>query len=152
MAVVTSKSDLIHDYLDENSIQPDPARARGRLIIATGTVTNAADDSDTSSYHLADIPADAILHEDTFFDVENWGFAQVVIGTSVDTDALIDVLKSAANIQKPKVEGDANHGKMVWEMLGLASNPGGNIALYAHAEAAATAAGSMPFRIAYLYA
>lgn len=151
MAPVTqNRSDLIHDPYDTSSVPPDPKQARGRLIVATGTVANAADDSNTSMYHLADIPADAILHEDTFFDVENWGFAQVVIGTRSDTDALVDQTKATENTVTPIAIGDANHGKSLWEVLGLAANPGGLIGIWAHAEANATGAGSMPFRIAYL--
>lgn len=45
MAVVTEKSDLMHDYLDSTSTPPDPVQARGRPIYATGTVANGADDS-----------------------------------------------------------------------------------------------------------
>jgi hypothetical protein len=87
MAVVTSKSNLVHDSFDTGVYPPDPVEARGRLVILTGTVTNAADDSDTSMYHLADLPSRCVLHKDTFFDVENDGFAQIVIGTKSATDA-----------------------------------------------------------------
>ncbi|MBY5988213.1 hypothetical protein [Roseovarius atlanticus] len=149
MPVVEGKSDLIHDPRAGDT-PPDPQRARGELISMVGAVSNLGTDSDTSMYHLADIPSDAIVHPDTVFDVENWGFAQVVIGTETDTDALLDVAKSAATTQSPFAFGDANHGKAWWEALGLASDPGGFISLYAHAEANATGAGSMPFCIAYL--
>lgn len=142
-------SDLIRDYLDTTP-GPDPVQARGRYVAATGTVANAADAETNSTYHLADIPAEAILHEDTFFDVENWGFAAIKIGTASDSAALVDQLKSAENIAQPIAIGDANHAKRFWEVLGLAKNPGGKIAIYAHAAANATGAGSMPFRIAYL--
>lgn len=153
MAVVTTLSDLIHDPLNRAETAPDapdPQRARGRVICAVGTVANAGDDSNLSSYHLADIPSRAILHEDTFFDVENWGFAQVVIGIEGDTDALVDQTKATENIVTPIAMGDANHGKALWEMLGLAEDPGGDIRIIASAEANATGAGAMPFRIAYL--
>ena len=151
MAIVKGKSDLIRNaYLGEGLVDPD--RIAGIVRHATGTVANAATDSTGSMYHLADIPSHAILHEDTFFDVQGWGFAQVVIGTRTDTDALLDVAKSAANMQNPIAQGDANHGKRLWEVLGLAANPGGNIGIWAHAEGNATAAGSMPFRISYIVA
>lgn len=51
----------------------------------------------------------------------------------------------------PIANGDANHGKRLWEVLGLASDPGGMIALWKHAAANATGAGSMPFAIHYLH-
>lgn len=151
MAVVETNSDLIHDYLDPGSVPPDPVQARGRLIVATGTVANAADDSNGSMYHLVDLPSDCILQPDTFFDVQNDGFAQIVIGTRGDTDALIDQTRATENTVSPIAAGDAHHGKRLWEVLGLAADPGGNIGLYKHAEADATGAGSMPFAIHYLY-
>lgn len=150
MPVVSGKSNLIHGTFDYGADAPDPQAAKGRLILATGTVANAADDSNASMYELARIPSQALLHEATFFDVENWGFAQVVIGTKTDTDALLDVARSAANVQSPIAIGDAHHGKPLWEILGLAADPGGDISLWAHAEAGATGAGTMPFRIAYI--
>lgn len=150
MAVVSGKSDLIPVSGGGNA--PSPQKARGRLVAMTGSVSNAADDSNTSKFHLANVPSDALVHEDTFFDVENWGFAQVVIGTETDTDALVDQTLATENTVTPFAVGDANHGKPWWEALGLAADPGGYIALYAHAEADATGAGSMPFRIAYLQA
>lgn len=149
MAVVMGKSSLIGDYLAQVD-NPDPELARGRPIFAVGVLTNAADDSNTSMYELARIPSHAILTELTKFDVENWGFAQTVIGTKTDTDALLDVATNAATTQAPIVFGDANHGKRLWEVLGLAEDPKTEISLWVHAEADATAAGNMPFQIVYL--
>ena len=150
MPIVDIKSDL---YRDAHLLEPsvDPLKSKGRAIYMTGTVENAATDSTGSKYRLAELPADCYLHEDTFFDVENDGFAQIVIGTNSDTDALLDVARSAAAIQQPVAIGDANHGKQLWEILGMAENPGGYITLFKHAEANATAAGSMPFRIVYIW-
>lgn len=150
MAVETGKSDLIRDYLAGEGA-PDPMRLKGRRFIATGTVANGAADSNLSMYHLIDLPSDCILDEDTAFDVENWGFAQVVIGTQTDTDALLDVARSAATTQRPIAFGDTNHGKELWEVLGLAADPGGEIGIWVHAEANATGAGSMPFQFSYRY-
>jgi len=150
MAVVNTNSSLIHDPFVSGSTPPDPQAARGRLILATGTVTNAATDSNTSKYHLADIPSIALLHEDTFFDVAGDGFAQIVIGTETDPAALVYQTKVTENIVTPIAVGDANHGKPLWEVLGLAADPGGNIGIWKHAQADAAGAGSMPFRIAYI--
>jgi len=148
MPAVTGKSDLIHDYTDPDSSPADPEFLAGRVVLATGTVANLSTDSNTSMYHLGDVPADGIVHEDTFFDVASWGYAQVVIGTKTDTDALVDQTKVTENIVTPFAVGDANHGKRWWEALGLAENPGGKIGIWAHAEADAAGAGSMPFRLA----
>lgn len=149
MAVEIVLSNLIHDTMDLSSTPPDPEKARGRLICATGTVVNGASDSSGSMYHLATLPGRAVVHEDTFFDVEDWGFAQVVIGTKTDTDALVDQTLVTEDIVTPIVAGDANHGKFWWEVLGLSAQPN-QIEIWAHAEAGATGAGSMDFRFAYL--
>ncbi|MBW4710734.1 hypothetical protein KX928_23335 [Roseobacter sp. YSTF-M11] len=150
MAIVSGKSNLVSDPSDTDYAPADPQVIRGRPVYATGTVSNLASDNNTSKYKLVEIPSSALLLPDTFFDVENWGFAQVVIGTETDTDALVDVLKSAGAIHVPVAQGDANHGVAFWQILGLAKDPQTKIALWAHAEADATGAGSMPFQIAYL--
>ena len=76
----------------------------------------------------------------------------MVIGTIDDTDALLDVARSAATTQSPITRFGTGHGKPLWELLGLAARPSDNIVtLYAHAEATATAAGTMPFQIDYLH-
>lgn len=150
MSIVKILSNLIRDPSVADSYAPDPLEARGRLIIATGTVENGADDSSGSMYHLADIPSHVLLHEDTFFDVENDGFAQIVIGTETDTDALVDQTKATEDLITPISQGDAFHGKRLWEVLGFSEDPRRMISLYKHAEADAAAAGSMPFRIAYI--
>lgn len=150
MPVVNKLSDLIGDYL-AGTTNPDPELARGRCIMATGTAANAVTDSNLSTFALADIPSNAILGDRTKFDVENWGFATVNIGTLTDIDALITVAKSSGNTVSPVVFGDAKHGKRLWEVLGLAADPGGVIRLYAHASANATGAGAMPFQIEYFF-
>ena len=150
MAVVTSKSNLFRSPHDGE--QPiDPLLTKGRVIVAIGAVANLASDETNSTYRLCELPSDCILHEGTFFDVENWGFAQVVIGTKTDNDALVDQTKATEAIVRPIAQGDANHGKRLWETLGMSEDPGGVIALFAHAEANATADGAMPFRVSYIY-
>lgn len=150
MAVVNTNSNLVHDTFLSGSIPADPELARGRLVLATGVVANAADDSTASMYHLVNVPSNAVIHEDTFFQVDGWGFAQVVIGTKGDTDALVDQTRATVDTVVPWTIGGASHGMRLWEVLGLAEDPGGNISLYAHAEANATGAGEMKFRVAYI--
>lgn len=150
MAVVMTKSNLFRSPHDGDQLI-DPLITKGRVIIATGTVSNESTDSSGSSYRLVELPSDCMLHEGTFFDVENWGYAQVVIGTKTDTTALVNQTKATEDIAQPIAIGDANHAKRLWEVLGMAEDPGGAIALFAHAAAGATGAGSMPFRISYIY-
>lgn len=144
MAVVNVKSNLFRNEATAGAVI-DSKRVRGRIKVAVGSVSNAADDSSGSTYLLARIPSHAIMLPRTQFDVENTGFAAIRIGTLTDVDALVAVLKSAGNTVTPFAFGDANHGKELWEVLGLAADPGGMIGIYQHAIAGATGAGSMPF-------
>lgn len=150
MAVVTKKSDL---YRDPHSldVSVEPLKAKGRTMYATGTITNEATDNTASKYLLGEFPSDCLLHEDTFFDVENDGFAQIQIGTLDDAAALINQTKITETIIQPIAIGDAWHGKELWQVLGLASDPGGTIRIYKHAAADAAAAGSMLFRIVTIW-
>lgn len=148
--IVSGTSNLIYDPHTSTGYPPDSKLARGVLRVCTGILANLATDLSGSKYHLADLPSDCILQPGTFFDVENDGFAQIVIGTEDDTDALIDQTKATENVITPIANGDTNHGVMLWQVLGLSADPGGKIALWKHAEANAAAAGSMKFAIHYL--
>lgn len=150
MAVVQKRSGLIHKHGDPNSTPPDPQNAAGRVVVAISDVQNAADDSAGSTYHLVDIPSQAVLLPETFFAVSGDGFAQIQIGTRSDAVALLDVAKADAAIQTPITQGDVNHGKQLWEVLGLSSDPRGKIPIYKHAAAGATGAGETKFCIHYL--
>lgn len=151
MAVVKTKSNLFPNLM-AGGVTPDPARARGRAICAALTVANLATDSTLSTYLLCEIPADAILDSRTAFQVENWGFAQVNIGTLTDIDALVTVAKASGNVVSPVAFGDARHGLPAWQALGLAAAPDdGVIGIYAHASAGATGAGSMKAEIHYRF-
>lgn len=150
MAVVNAKSSLIGDYL-AGIDNPDPEIARGRPTMAQGTVANAATDNNLSKYKLISLPSNVILLERTAFQVQNWGFATVNIGTYSAPTALGTVLKSGGNVYSPVAVFDAGNLKRLWERLGLASDPGGLIDLYAHATADATGAGTMLFRFEYLF-
>lgn len=147
MAVVDKKSSV---FRTADNRLGDPINKAGRMVVITGSVANDATDSSGSKYLLAELPSDSILFELTGFAVSNWGFAQVNIGTRTDGAALVTVAKSAGANVRPIAFGDARHGKRLWEALGLASDPGGVIGLYASATAAASAAGALLFQLTYL--
>lgn len=149
--VVNVKSSLFKPDADPLGAEPLPELARGRPIIAMGTVANGVGQLSGSRYHLANLPSDCILLPATFFKVDTWGFADIRIGTFSDPAALLSVLRSAAAIQQPIVNGDARHGQPLWQALGLAANPGGEIGLFYHAIATATGAGTSRFAIHYAY-
>ena len=151
MPVVQVQSDLFRTQPLLGQATPDPARARGRSIIAQFSVSNLSTDSALSQDLLAELPSDCILGFSTWFKVDGWGFATVNIGTKSDIDALITVAKSAGTYVEPVTRGDANHGKYLWEELGLAADPGGTIAIYAQGPANATGAGVMTGEFHYRY-
>lgn len=151
MPVVNLKSDLVSNR-ETNFPGPDPEQARGRPIVAAGTVANAATDSLGSTYHLIDLPADAILDALTCFKVDTWGYADIRIGTRTDPAALVSVLKSAGATVTPITRLGVQHGKRLWQVLGLAAAPKNNlVSLYVHGIANATAAGTMNFEIHYRF-
>lgn len=152
MAVENIKSDLYRDEAAGGAV-PDAQYVTGRVKVMTGSVANGAADSAGSTYKIASLPADCLLDELTLFDDENWGFAATKIGTLTDPAALLDTAPITAPVGRkaPVAFGDANHGKELWEILGLSENPGGMIDLYAHAAAGATGAGSLLFQIRYIH-
>lgn len=129
----------------------DPAKAAGVMIVAADTVTNGATDSSGSKYLIGMFPSECILDSKTFFNVANWGYAAIRIGTLTDPAALVSVLKSAGNNISPIVQGDARHAKPLWQQLGLSADPGEKIGLYVHGIADAVAAGTMLTEIAYRF-
>lgn len=150
MPVVNEKSTLYKPASDPLGAEPKPELARGRPIVATGSMANLATDSIGSKYLLAELPSDAILDTRTFFKVDAWGYADIRIGTFSDPVALVNQTKISATIASPLTQGDARFGQPLWQALGLAADPGGTIGIYAHGSvAAAAAAGSMRFEIHY---
>ncbi len=151
MPIVKGQSDLIPNRATGTG-NPDPEKARGRPIVAAGTVTNSATDSAGSKYHLVDLPATAILDALTGFKVDGWGFVTVNIGTETDADALISIARSAGANVVPVVRFGPHHGRPLWQVLGLTAAPAsGVISLWVHGPANAIGAGTMPFEIHYRF-
>ncbi len=150
MPIVSLRSGLVTDprQLEPG---PDPVRARGKLIVATGRLTNAASDSSGSRYEMCAIPSDALFDPSMAFDVTDWGFAGIRIGTRASIGALVNQTKATANIVQPVAFGDTKFENPVWQVLGFAADPERPISLFAHAAADAVGAGFLQFRIAYLY-
>jgi len=148
MAVENVKSDLYRDQSLGGNIPP-ALMAHGRIHTAIGTVTHDAAASAGSTYKLGEMPSYAIPHWDTVFEAANWKFTDMRIGTKDDIAALVSQTVATGN-GVPIAQLDANHGKPLWEVLGLAADPGGMITIYAHANGAASAAGSMKFVLAWI--
>jgi hypothetical protein len=152
MPVVQVRSDLFRTQPLLGQATPDPARARGRPVVAQFTVTNLSTDETGSTYLLAELPSDCILAPPTFFKVDGWGFATINIGTRAAPTALVNVARSAGAYVRPIVEGAAaSHGRYLWELLGMAADPGGTIGIFARGPANATGAGTMTGELNYRY-
>lgn len=150
MAVVSEKSTLYKPASDPLGAEPKPELARGRPIVATGSVANLATDSIGSKYLLADLPSDAILDTRTFLKVDTWGYVDIRLGTFSDPVALVSQTRATEAIVTPVDVGDAKHGMPLWQACGLAADPGGTIGIYLHGSVAAAAgAGSSKFEIHY---
>ena len=149
MPIVEVSADVVPNR-QQGQADVDPLRSNGRPKVITGTVANAADDALGSIYHLATLPAACLLHPDTAFDPTLSGLADLRVGTRTDPNALV-AAPSIDGIHKPVAFGDAKYDKPLWQMLGLAENPGGMIELYQHAIANATATGVTKFQITYIF-
>lgn len=149
MAVVTGASDL---YPALGGTTPDPAKARGELVVCTFSIDNGATDSALSKYKVCDIPADAILDESTILKVDGWGFATLNLGTRDSIAALATVARATGTYWSPVVVGDAKHGLPAWQALGFAAAPeSGRITIWLQGPANATGAGTVKGRIAYRF-
>jgi hypothetical protein len=146
MPVVEKTSDIINNMRLQEA-PPDPSRARGRPVVATFTVANAADDFLGSRFLLVRLPSFVILDSRTAFKADTWGFATTQIGTRANPTALLNAARAA--LHQPIAFGDARHGQPLWQALGLAADPGGEIELFAYAVANATGAGTMRGEIHY---
>lgn len=143
MAVVSAKSPNATGNVD-------PARARGRPVVCADTMTNAATDNTGSKYLIGMFPSECILGKDTFFKVDTWGFADIRIGTFTDPAALVSQTRATAAIVSPIAQADARHGLPLWQQLGMAADPGGEIGLYMHGSVAnATGAGTSKYEVHY---
>ena len=129
----------------------DPAKIQGALMCAADTHTNLATDNSGSKYLIDAFPSECILDSRTYFNVSNWGYADIRIGTFTDPIALVNVAKITGPTVFPIAQGDARHAKPLWQQLGLLVDPGGEIGLYIHGIANAVAAGTMLSEIHYRF-
>ena len=155
----TKNSDLVANFEAAPQVANDAGLLHGVVRVAQGTIALAAGDSDNDDVvMLAPIPSNAVVPQifvgsDTFGGscTFNVGIYQTD-GTVVDEDyfatavadaaALADVRHEAANINTA--------GKMMWEMAGASSDPGGFYYIAATMAAAGGTEGDMSFCIHYV--
>lgn len=149
MPVVTVKSSLYRAEQQGGPI-PDALVVKGVRRRATGFVANAVDHSAGSVYRLIRLRSDVILTEQTFFHNAGWGFATTQVGVVGTPAALFTKTTSASTTESPITGIEAVSGQRLWEQLGLAADPKGEIELVAIAAANATGAGVLRFGIDWL--
>ena len=114
----------------------------GQVVVRSGTVEVGAADSATSTYGFYRVPTNArILGASRVYwdDLASSGSPTLDIGfrpvggnITADADALNDGLDAATvnNTGVAVVKDKANYGKTVWELLGLSSDPQGEVEVY----------------------
>ncbi len=163
MAVVTVYGTGARDPASLRAVEAIFAAAELRKIGSNFTITNG--DSIGSKYMIGEVPADAVLDEylsriltgavtgATDCDI---GVAYPNGGAMIVADCIVNgqTLASATTVSLAAATGSgvataANAAKKVWELAGLSSNPGGNLALWLTINAAATATAGVRVNIVY---
>ena len=138
----------------------DGILAAAEIRQINSVIAFAVGDSTNSTRVVGELPADAILDPlssyifgatgITDLDV---GFAYPNGGAVIDADNLVDGDDvSSAGSQTLFGHGTltlANANKRVWELAGLSSNPGGNLAIITTQKAGTAAAANILFNIRY---
>lgn len=161
MAVVTTKSTAITNADSTPIVQNTPVIQRGPRKSTVGTVAVANGDSIASQYRLARVRSNERIVSLSVFcgaitsAAANFGFydiAAVNAGAVIGGGAQLAAAQSLATALNGQnitysVTTLANAEKRVWELLGLASDPGKEYDIVATLTAAATAAGQLALHV-----
>lgn len=136
--------------------------ARGQAFYTGGTIEVLAADDDTSIYRFARVPSNAVMQSITLFNDAitggtsyDFGLLQTAANGGGATGADIDVFATAVDLSTARVTGTEilfeqlnidQYGRRVWELLGLASDPGREYDLVASANTVGSAAGTITVR------
>ena len=155
----TKNSDLVANFEATPQVKNSAGLLHGSVRVAQGTIVVAAGDSDDDDIvMLAPIPSNATVPQifvgsDTLGGscTFNVGIYQTD-GTVVDEDYFASAVADAAAMADVRFEA-ANintAGKMMWEMAGASSDPGGFYYIAATMAAAGGTEGDMSFNIQYV--
>lgn len=111
-----------------------PGTAGGIVRVWSETVEVGAADSDTSTYTFARLPSNARLLGRSFLSIDDLasaGAPTLDIGLypvrtgdfTADVDCLTDGITLATLGNYDVIKDRVNYGKMLWELLGLTSDP-----------------------------
>jgi hypothetical protein len=163
MAVVTKYGTGARDPSSLKAIDGINAAAEVRKIRSLIVITNG--DSATSKYMIGEAPADAIIDAGnsviTFDALTSVTDADIGVaypngGAMIVADCIVNGhdIHLAGSTTLAAATGSgvataANKAKRLWELAGLTSNPGGNLALWLTLNAGATAGGNVHCKIEY---
>lgn len=163
MSVVKVYGTAARDPASLKAVDGVNAAAEIRQINSLFVITNG--DSIASSYMIGEVPADAILDATdsliTFDAITGVTSADIGVnypngGAVISANCLAAAhdIHLAGNTSLAAATGSgvataANKAKRLWQLAGLAANPGGNLALWLTINAAATATGNVKAEIEY---
>lgn len=150
MAVVTKYGRSYKDPTATLLIDPVFSEGRPRQV-NSGAVAVANGDSATSKHYLGKIASNAvpsplgILYHDALTGVTSYDIGLELNGAAVNVNCFAAALNLTVAGSKAMLAAvaTANLGKRVWELLGLASDPGVEYDIIGTMNQAATAAGSL---------
>jgi hypothetical protein len=162
MSVVTKYGTGARDPASLVAIEALRAAAESRVINSLISITNG--DSIASKFMIGEVPADALLSPGgtLYFDALTGatdcdvGLAYPNGGAMIVADCIVNGhdMHTAGSTTLAAATGSGlatatNMAKKAWELAGLTSNPGGNLALWLTLNAAATATGKILARLPY---
>ena len=167
--MANTNSTLVANELATPTVLTESSVSGGFVQIASDNVELvAADfDADGDTIHMVDLPSDAIIHSlkvstddlDTSTDVSfNYGIYSTDLATIHDEDFFASLITAQATSRLTELFDEAvtaanraSPGKKLFELAGIATDPGGRLAIVATqtATAASAAAGTFSFQISY---
>jgi hypothetical protein len=143
-------------------VMPQAKTNGGQIHSITSIVSIATNDSATSTWRIARLPSNALLHQltvsttaqtgSTDFDIGIAYNPDKVSGAVIDVDCLADGLTLATAsraLDGLKDVSITNSAKELWELAGLSADPKCSLDILLTANTIGTAGGTCGFKIEY---
>ena len=128
-------------------------KSHGRVRINIDSIEATAAMAATDRIFLAKLPSDAVLLPESTLYFDDLGTAPTLdFGDDVDPNGLATLIDASAagNVSLLEEVDVANYGQRLWELLGHASDPGGQIDLFLTIVGDIDAAGTITSIIFYV--
>jgi hypothetical protein len=143
-------------------VMPQAKTNGGQIHSITSIVNIATTDSATSTWRIARLPSNALLHQLTVSTTAQTGSSDFDIGIAynpdkasgavIDVDCLAEALTLATasrSLDGLKDVSIANSAKELWELAGLTADPKCSLDILLTANTIGTAGGTCGFKIEY---